>query len=84
MHRYYLADSHDRTRLSLDGTIEPAHSGTPQYFDSPDAAYHHPAAASLMVHSVPAAETVSGAPVGTDIDDAVMAADVHRAVGGDC
>ena len=82
MQLFYLADQHDRVRLSTEGTIEAAHDCKPWYFATPKAAYDHPASREdgLLVHAVPAAKTVPGARAGTDIADAVMAEDVYRSV----
>jgi hypothetical protein len=76
LQRYYLADSDDRTRLADDGTVAHAHECTPQYFDSPDDAYRHPASAGLVVHAVPATETIPGAGIGADF---AIAADTYAA-----
>lgn len=77
---YYLADRHDRFRLMADGSIQAAHVGTPWYFSSEDSANAHDDARGLTVFSVPAAETIPGAPKGTRIEDAVAANDVYRHV----
>ena len=77
MQLFYLADQHDRVRLSTEGTIEAAHDCKPWLFQSADAAYHHPDAGDLLVHAVPAAETLPGVGVGEDF---ATAADVYRAV----
>jgi hypothetical protein len=77
---YFLADEHDRVRLATTGSIEAANDCKPWYFTTPEAAYAHPTAATLLVHAVPAAETIPGAPKGTDINDAVRADDVVSAI----
>jgi hypothetical protein len=77
---YFLADEHDRVRLSIDGKVEESANCKPQYFTTPEAAYAHPAADTLLVHAVPAAETIPGAPKGTDINDAVRADEVVSAI----
>ena len=77
---YYLADRHDRFRLMADGSIQAAYDGTPWYFSSEDAAKAHDDAEGLTVFSVPAAETIPGAPKGTRIEDAVDANDVYLSV----
>jgi hypothetical protein len=59
-YKFFLADFHDRNRLAIDGTVKPSHGCTPAYFDTPDEAYQHPAAAELTVHRCLAAETVPG------------------------
>ena len=79
MQLFYLADQHDRVRLSTEGTIEAAHDCKPWYFATPKAAYDHPASREdgLLVHAVPTAETLPGVGVGEDF---ATAADVYRAV----
>ena len=81
MQRYYLADPADTVRLCSEGTVEPAHTCIPQYFDSPDEAYQclnrRPEADSLTVHAVRAAETLPGVAKGEDF---ATAEDVYRAV----
>ena len=81
MQRYYLADPADTVRLTAEGTVEPAHTCIPRYFDSADEAYQachrRPDAATLTVHCCPAAETLPGVAKGEDF---ATAADVYRAV----
>jgi hypothetical protein len=79
MNLYYLADAHDRMRLSTTGSIEPANDCQPWYFSSRVSAANHPAFGNGMeVKEVPAAETIPGAGVGAAF---ATAADTYRAIG---
>ena len=81
MELFYLADKHDRQRLSTTGSIEAAHDCQPWYFLTEKAAMDHPAFANdlngLKVKSCPAADAIPGAPVGAYF---ATADDVYRAV----
>ena len=65
--KYWLADADDRNRLADDGTVQPAHQCTPQYFDTADEAYHHPMGQSLKIYKCPKSETIPGMPVGVEV-----------------
>ena len=81
MELFYLADEHDRQRLSTTGSIEAAHDCQPWYFLTEESAKGHPAFVNglngLKVKSCPAADAIPGAPVGAYF---ATAADVYRAV----